>query len=174
MLRMLVLAVVEYIIIGCCVVIDPYEPKGKKRIKRFLKMLIWIMTAGMAYYFFGTDGEGKFFFFITCFMVVKYLLDIINPYLGLIFYLTLVYAIMGFILYGILYQQHLIIFGLGILILCLVTFSVWKEQLTLMIKGFDADIEYARSQEKWRIEKKRKRTKELFKCIWVIFKAWRL
>ena len=99
MRQTIILAFVEYIVITFLITIDPYETKGKKRIKRFIKMMLWLITAGILYNTFEINQNIIFFLIIACFFCVKYLLDIINPYLGFLFYATTIYFIIGYLFY---------------------------------------------------------------------------
>lgn len=175
MRQTIILTFVEYIVITFLITIDPYETKGKKRIKRFIKMMLWLITAGILYNTFEINQNIIFFLIIACFFCVKYLLDIINPYLGFLFYATTIYFIIGYLFYVFLYPKHKVVAGIGMLVLILVTISVWKEQLAFMLKGLDADIEAAKEEEDKRENKKRKkRIKKFFKTTRFFLKRWKI
>ena len=46
----LALAMVEYFAISIFIPIDPYASKGNKRLKRFIRMVLWLLTDFIVYY----------------------------------------------------------------------------------------------------------------------------
>lgn len=78
----LALAMVEYFAISIFIPIDPYASKGNKRLKRFIRMVLWLLTDFIVYYQIKKWDELVVYLMISTFFTVKYFLEIFNPYLG--------------------------------------------------------------------------------------------
>ena len=85
----LALAMVEYFAISIFIPIDPYASKGNKRLKRFIRMVLWLLTDFIVYYQIKKWDELVVYLMISTFFTVKYFLEIFNPYLGDIYLIVI-------------------------------------------------------------------------------------
>lgn len=172
MWKILLFAFIEYVVIGIFITIDPYASKRNKRVKRLIKMLLWVLTAVITSYLMKTNNDYVIYLFVSFFFIIKYLLEIINPYFGNMFIYAIMFSAIGYALWHFFYEGHPIIVCAVILFVFYGTISIMKDEYLLMKKGMDADIEYAKSEEEK--EKKKKRKKSLIKFVRLAYKAWRL
>ena len=165
----LALAMVEYFAISIFIPIDPYASKGNKRLKRFIRMVLWLLTDFIVYYQIKKWDELVVYLMISTFFTVKYFLEIFNPYLGDM-YLLGVFS--GGMSYYFWYERHPVIACIIFIVLACGTLVTWKEDISFMIQRLDADIEEdIRIQESAR---KKKRKKSISKLVWFLIKAWRI
>ena len=65
-----------YVVISNVITIATSESKGNKRMKSFVKMLLWLVTVVIMCYLAKANGNHLCYLMISCFFVVKYLLKI--------------------------------------------------------------------------------------------------
>ena len=168
----LALAMVEYFAISIFIPIDPYASKGNKRLKRFIRMVLWLLTDFIVYYQIKKWDELVVYLMISTFFTVKYLLEIFNPYLGDMYLLGVFSGGMSYYLWTHWYERHPVIACIIFIVLACGTLVTWKEDISFMIQRLDADIEEdIRIQESAR---KKKRKKSISKLVWFLIKAWRI
>ena len=168
----LALAMVEYFAISIFIPIDPYASKGNKRLKRFIRMVLWLLTDFIVYYQIKKWDELVVYLMISTFFTVKYFLEIFNPYLGDMYLLGVFSGGMSYCLWTHWYERHPVIACIIFIVLACGTLVTWKEDISFMIQRLDADIEEdIRIQESAR---KKKRKKSISKLVWFLIKAWRI
>ena len=168
----LALAMVEYFAISIFIPIDPYASKGNKRLKRFIRMVLWLLTDFIVYYQIKKWDELVVYLMISTFFTVKYFLEIFNPYLGDMYLLGVFSGVMSYYLWTHWYERHPVIACIIFIVLACGTLVTWKEDISFMIQRLDADIEEdIRIQESAR---KKKRKKSISKLVWFLIKAWRI
>lgn len=168
MWKIFLFAFIEYVVMGVFITIDPYASKSNKRIKRLIKMLLWVLTAVITSSLMQTNNDYVIYLLVSLFFIIKYLLEIINPYLGNMFIYAIMGSAIGYVLWYFFYEGHPIITCAVILFVLYGTISMMKDEYLLMKKGMDADIEFAKSEEK------KKRKKSLLKFVRLAYKARRL
>ena len=168
----LALAMVEYFAISIFIPIDPYASKGNKRLKRFIRMVLWLLTDFIVYYQIKKWDELVVYLMISTFFTVKYFLEIFNPYLGDMYLLGVFSGAVSYYLWTHWYERHPVIACIIFIVLACGTLVTWKEDISFMIQRLDADIEEdIRIQESAR---KKKRKKSISKLVWFLIKAWRI
>lgn len=65
-----------YVVISNVITIATSESKGNKRMKSFVKMLLWLVTVVIMCYLAKANGNYMCYLMLSCFLVVKYLLKI--------------------------------------------------------------------------------------------------
>lgn len=172
MLLAIVLAIIEYFAISIFITIDPYAPKSSKRLRRFARMLLWLITDVVVFYLTRVNDDLIVLWLISCFFTIKYFLEMCNPYLGDMYFFTVFAVGVSYFVWSCWYAAHPIIVCSVILILACTAIATWKEDISCMIQRMDADIEEDIKMKE--SEKKKKRRKATSKFIWLMIKAWRI
>lgn len=172
MWKILLFVFIEYVVISLIISIDAYEPKNKKRLKRLIKLILWLLTGVVTGFIAKENRDYALYFIISVYFSVSYLLAIINPYLQGIFFNASVYSLIGFFIWKYWYAKHPIIVWGVVLILVGAALDFWKGQISKMRSGIDADIETEEEYQEKNRKKKRKKT--IFKFVRLAYKAWRI
>lgn len=147
MWKMLLFAFIEYIVIGIFLPIDASKSKASRRLKRFIKLLLWVVTGIVVNYLMRENSEYAIYLMISVCFVINYFLEIINPYLGEMFTVTITSGLLGAGAYFFWFEQHPVIIGVVILFFVATIIFGWKEAVLNMRRGLDADVEREKEEE---------------------------
>lgn len=142
MWKMLLFAIIKYIVIGIFLPIDANKSKASRRLKRFIKLLLWVVSGIAVNYLMRGSSEYEIYLMVSVCFVINYFLEIINLYLGEMFIVTITAGLLGAGAYFFWFEQHPNIIGIVILYFVASMIFAWKESFLNMWWGLDADVEW--------------------------------
>lgn len=172
MWRIVFVLFIQFFIFNCIIKINPYDTKTKKRIRRFIKAILWILSGFVSVFLISNQLYLYVFLGMCAVFAMKYLWDMINPYLGDAFFGMVFYGIISFLIISYTYRNHPNIAWIVFLVFVMFTILYWVDGIKNMRKYDDADIQKEKELEEKSAKSKRRKT--IFKLARLAVKAWRL